>query len=287
MAAVWADSSIKSRSQLLVLLAIADNANLTDGTAWPSIDFLAKKARCSQRSAQDAISALISQNKLEVNFGSGPKGTNIYKVIVGGVQNLRGATSRTKTRRISVRPVAPKPSLTISNHQEPSKEDLPSELPLTETDHQKAMKLWCDSFKETFGMPYTVAGGRDGKAVKALLLAGWSPQQVIEAAKKAWRQTDTKTHWACVNRSKTLHGFADAVNQILLEISKPSAATATADRDRVQVSDVWKIGGYEWRMDGPGPQRQEFTGENGEGNFIGFRDSFKSRREKWLKARTP
>lgn len=119
MSAVWADQNIQSRTHLLVLLSIADCANREDGKAWPSIDYLAKKARCSQRSVQDAISSLISQNKLEVEFGLGPSGTNVYRVIVGGVQNLRGADSRTKIRRVFVRPVAPKPSGTVRNQNEP------------------------------------------------------------------------------------------------------------------------------------------------------------------------
>lgn len=123
MAAVWSDYTIQSRSELLVLLAIADNANREDGIAWPSIDFLAKKARCSQRGVQAAISSLICQNKLEVNFGTGPNGTNVYKVIVGGGAKSAPRNQPYEKRQKSVRLVAPKPSGTVRNHQEPESKE--------------------------------------------------------------------------------------------------------------------------------------------------------------------
>lgn len=117
---VWEDHSITSRCELLVLLAIADYAR-SDGLAWPSIDSLALKARCSQRSVQDVISRLISKNKLEVKYGQGPFGTNVYRVIEGGCKSCTPAASRPEIRP-EIRPLpAPNPSGTVRNGNEQEK----------------------------------------------------------------------------------------------------------------------------------------------------------------------
>lgn len=86
MSRVWADGDYQQKSDLLVALAIADFSN-DDGFAWPSIDTLAKKSRCCQRSVQNIIARLVRTGKLEVRYGAGPYGTNIYRVIVGGGAN--------------------------------------------------------------------------------------------------------------------------------------------------------------------------------------------------------
>lgn len=82
MSRVWADESLKSRAKILVMLAIADFSN-DDGLAWPSIETLAKKSRCCQRSVQAIISELVKTDKLEVKYGEGPYGTNIYRITGG------------------------------------------------------------------------------------------------------------------------------------------------------------------------------------------------------------
>lgn len=83
MASVWEDDSIESRADLLVLLIIAD-ASRDEGGCWPSIDTIARKARLSQRGAQDCIAKLKNAGKLEVEYGAGPRGTNVYRVVEGG-----------------------------------------------------------------------------------------------------------------------------------------------------------------------------------------------------------
>jgi hypothetical protein len=87
MSRVWADDGFHNKSELLVVLAIADFAN-DDGLAWPSIDTLAKKSRCCQRSVQTIIARLVRLQKLDVQYGKGPHGTNLYRLIGGGVQTL-------------------------------------------------------------------------------------------------------------------------------------------------------------------------------------------------------
>lgn len=97
---------------MLVALAVADFADDV-GKAWPSIATLARKARCAERTVQDAISALRRRGELAVEVGSGPHGTNIFRLNFGGGAKFappqkatgRGANCGEK----GVRQAAPKP----------------------------------------------------------------------------------------------------------------------------------------------------------------------------------
>jgi hypothetical protein len=82
MSKVWA-SSIHKGSSLLLLLAIADNAN-NDGGAFPGIDYLAHKVRMSRRQTQRLVQELDQSNELAVIWGGvGPKSSHYYYVLVG------------------------------------------------------------------------------------------------------------------------------------------------------------------------------------------------------------
>lgn len=85
MAHVWATSRARG-TELLVALAIADFAD-DDGRAWPSIATLSRKARCAERTVQDSVAALRRRGELLVEVGAGPHGTNLFWVVLGGVQN--------------------------------------------------------------------------------------------------------------------------------------------------------------------------------------------------------
>lgn len=82
MAAIWEDPyySRADKTKLLVALSIADNARGEDGKAWPSIEYIARKARSSVRGAQEAIRQLERDWKLEVHPFKGVNGTNLYVV---------------------------------------------------------------------------------------------------------------------------------------------------------------------------------------------------------------
>jgi len=84
MAAIWEDPyySHSDKTKLLVALAIADNARGEDGRAWPSIEYIAKKARSSVRGAQEAIRELERDGKMEVHPFKGVNGTNLYIVLL-------------------------------------------------------------------------------------------------------------------------------------------------------------------------------------------------------------
>ncbi len=139
MSDVWKHSKA-SGSALLVLLAVADFAN-EEGTAYPSIETLAKKARMSPRNARYVIGDLVKAGELVVKRNAGPKGCNLFKVKtanLAGVQDLPGekfagaqSVQDETIFQMGVQPtsagtaiaVAPEPSLTVI---EPSRRKLPS-----------------------------------------------------------------------------------------------------------------------------------------------------------------
>lgn len=95
---VW-DHSREKGGTLLLQLAIADYAHDDGGGAWPSIPTLSRKARMTPRNVQLRIATLVSHHELEVEYGAGPNGVNIYRLLMGGetvrqtVKTLRGEKS--------------------------------------------------------------------------------------------------------------------------------------------------------------------------------------------------
>ena len=110
MARVWAESK-NSGTRLLMLLAIADFAD-DDGYAYPAVGTLATKCRMGARNAKYILDALEKSGELSVEIGLGPRGANVYRIALVGVQPVAPP----------LQPVAPKPSVTTKepprNHQE-------------------------------------------------------------------------------------------------------------------------------------------------------------------------
>lgn len=80
MQTVW-EHSRATGPALLVMLAIADHAR-ENGRAWPGVQKIAKKARCSGRTVQRLLAGLVKLNELHIEAGAGPHGTNVYHVTV-------------------------------------------------------------------------------------------------------------------------------------------------------------------------------------------------------------
>jgi hypothetical protein len=97
MTQVWQHSQHKG-SELLLLLAIADNAN-DQGLAYPSIRTLAKKTRLKERTVQYLLrNKLEPSGELHVSTGTGPRGCNEYVIHIPPVQTLhRMESSGAKT----------------------------------------------------------------------------------------------------------------------------------------------------------------------------------------------
>lgn len=121
---VWEDRSLKS-TELLLMLALADNADENTRQCFPSVDYLAAKIRKSRRNVQDTIQNLVSDGKIVVTLNAGRNGTNVYTLfptVEGGVQILHPCNSAAENRTENRRQIAPKPSGTVRNDQEPSVE---------------------------------------------------------------------------------------------------------------------------------------------------------------------
>jgi len=235
MSDVWADAAITNQSELLVLLAIADYAN-DEGEAWPSIESIATKSRHTDRGVQKILNRLQKCGKIEIRTGGGMGNTSRYRVLAkgeprsplygpkgepGGMQRVNLETPKGE------RAVHPIRHRTI-NEIHHKKSDAPAELVLEgeETREKTAFKntvdRWCAGFKAALGVDYTFAGAKDAKAVKFLLGSGWTSDRIIELASEAWKKTDPKTHWACVNQTRSLATFASAINKISSEVYAPS-----------------------------------------------------------------
>ena len=77
----WAlrDAPVTNRTDLLVLIAIADHAH-DDGTgAYPSVGTLARMARCSPRSVESALARLQASGVLAIEERAGK--TSMYRVL--------------------------------------------------------------------------------------------------------------------------------------------------------------------------------------------------------------
>jgi Helix-turn-helix domain len=80
MTQVW-DKSMHKGSELLLMLAIADNAN-DEGIAWPRIATIARKIRMSTRQTKRLIKSVESSGELEVVRARGRKYSSTYRIVL-------------------------------------------------------------------------------------------------------------------------------------------------------------------------------------------------------------
>jgi hypothetical protein len=140
MAQVWAQSQHKG-SELLLLLAIADNAN-DQGVAYPSVRTLARKTRLHPHHVKKVLRVLEASGELITKVGAGPRGCNEYRIELSteGGSNLlprMKSTGSTQDQK-GVVPTLPEPN-TEPKREEPfslSEEDGPTgpEVSLTPTE---------------------------------------------------------------------------------------------------------------------------------------------------------
>jgi hypothetical protein len=127
MARVWEFSKNKG-NDLLMLLAIADFAD-DDGRAYPSVSTLAEKCRMKPRNASAILSALRASGELDVRMNEGPRGANMYRIVLSaqpmqihaGVQKRAGVhESAPPPAETCVKPLQDSADEPSVNHQEPS-----------------------------------------------------------------------------------------------------------------------------------------------------------------------
>lgn len=153
---IW-DHAPENRSDLLVLLALADYCN-DEFQCWPSVKSIAQKCRMTERGVQKIIRRLEDENWLFIDTGNGRKGCNQYKINPehGSPPNTVHPEHRCTKPRTEVQETlnsgSPEPSITINK---PSKEKntkkektplaelervLPKELSMAIIEHRKAKK---------------------------------------------------------------------------------------------------------------------------------------------------
>jgi hypothetical protein len=90
MSAVW-EGSKQEGGGLLTLLAIADHAD-DDGYAYPGVDRLAGRARVTSRHVRRLLRILESSGELVIQPGAGPRGVNLYRVMLPTMTNCQPGT---------------------------------------------------------------------------------------------------------------------------------------------------------------------------------------------------
>ena len=184
---VWRNAPGKG-SDLLLLLAIADYAHDDGNGAWPSVETLARKTRLSERAVQYGLRHLETGGAILVHEKEGPRGANIYQVIMrGGANFAPGVQSSAESvesctpgansagvqtsaegvqensgggaiQRIKgVQPVAPDPSLTV---REPSVDPSLRESKITQnsqnqesSENDDDQTLWPKWYSNGYAVP--------------------------------------------------------------------------------------------------------------------------------------
>ena len=100
------ENSRSKKNARLVLLAIADCANDEGRQAYPSMAKLKQKTGLGDRAVTNLVSDLEKLGELEVQRNAGPKGCNLYRVIMTPAeyappQNMHPAKNAPRTKRQS------------------------------------------------------------------------------------------------------------------------------------------------------------------------------------------
>lgn len=86
---------------------------------------------------------------------------------------------------------------------------------LPNSEHSAFVKLWMERF------PDYAFSGKDGTHLKNLLKSSRkTAAELMDIARSAWKVTDPKRGWNCLNRSKTIPGLASSYNEIVRELGE-------------------------------------------------------------------
>lgn len=121
---VW-EQSRSTKTDRLVLLAIADCAADDGSNAYPSMAELVRKTGLTDRGVQKAIARLVELGELVVGRNSGPKGCNRYRVVMPTPEHR----SPPPPNAVRVTPERRSPGTVLEPSIEPSVEPSPSSHP--------------------------------------------------------------------------------------------------------------------------------------------------------------
>jgi hypothetical protein len=118
MSWVIENSNVRGNNYI-VLLMIANRADEDGSSAWPSVRWLAKRSRLSERTVQRCLRKLQVCGALAIEPGAGPKGTNCYHVVMQA--SLAGGDKLTprQHRPKGVTAVSPNTSLSVQKLNPP------------------------------------------------------------------------------------------------------------------------------------------------------------------------
>lgn len=122
----------------------------------------------------------------------------------------------------------PLAQLCKGNHQDPSikpSSPAPAAAEPKASAHTVFVKAWGDAYLEAFGDPYLFAGGKDGSAVKRLLKAGLTTEELLVIARAAWG----RGHLFNCKQAASIAGFASRLNDIRAEIRGVKTISVTSD----------------------------------------------------------
>lgn len=210
---VWEHSKQKS-SRLLLLIAIADNAN-DDGFAWPSQSTLAKKVRTTKRNVQLLCNQLedageliiynrVSESQDEQHF------SNVYQIVLpgehalpidlrgifkrhvgrGSVENFARGSEKSNTR--VAKTTTSEPSI------EPSEKD-------SSPDGGKPRSEWYDAIFEVWKYTGAINGAMQKMLQGTSNRAGWKETNLEIPLTSA----DALLRWARWYRATQLNGRSD------------------------------------------------------------------------------
>jgi hypothetical protein len=108
MTEVWQHSQHKG-SELLLMLAIADNAN-DQGVAFPSLRTLARKTRLASRHVRRLLRVLEHSGELSISIGTGARGCNEYVIHPGQLVPRMKSTGDTQGPNPPDIAVSPEPN---------------------------------------------------------------------------------------------------------------------------------------------------------------------------------
>ena len=104
----------------LVLLALANHADHVTGECWPTVETVAREARCSRRTVFYALNELVSAGLIEKVSGGGRGKSNRYRLRIrnGAMSGRETVQSTTETVQSTTLNGA---AACTQNHQEPSR----------------------------------------------------------------------------------------------------------------------------------------------------------------------
>jgi hypothetical protein len=197
IAKVWDHSTAKG-NDLLVLLALADNADQERSLAWPGVDLIAQKARVDRRTAQRCLRRLEEAGEI-VLVRPGGRTTDgyraaVYRVTPGGQGRQSdappaGATPEAsrgdKSDQVGVTPAPPQPLREPSTTDQGSPSD--SVGSPSRPDDRAIIADLFGYWRERCGHPQAKMTRDRTAKVAARLREGYTPEQIKAAIDGAQR----------------------------------------------------------------------------------------------------